>query len=174
MLSNTRVCATFADARVAQSVVIAFAVVLGGCSADVTRFDYPFFGLTDKGSETGALPTPSESIARRNPSYDDGPNAAPRGAGLGDASRGYTPTPYAGTPAPYSGSTERLANAREEMAHVAEFDYVIINKDFQEAKRDLAAIFRATRLRTQNVLSGRGGNLPADLAHLFSGHHTSH
>jgi len=59
---------------------------------------------------------------------------------------------------------QRLANARDEISHLAEFDYVIINKDFQEAKRELAAVFKATRLRTQAVLR----NLPADLAPLFS------
>ena len=63
---------------------------------------------------------------------------------------------------------QRLCNARDEMAHVAEFDYVIINNEFQEAKRDLAAIFRSTRLRTQNVIGGKDGNLPAPLAALFS------
>lgn len=63
---------------------------------------------------------------------------------------------------------QRLVNARDEMAHVAEFDYVIINKEFQEAKRDLAAIFRATRLRAQNVLTSSQGRLPAPLAALFS------
>lgn len=41
----------------------------------------------------------------------------------------------------------RLAAARAEMAHVHEFDYVIINKDFQEASRDLQSIVRARRLR---------------------------
>ena len=113
MLSNTRVCATFADVHVARRMVIAFAVVFGGCSADVTRFDFPVFGLTDKGGETGSLPTPPESIARRNPSYDDTPTGPPRGAGLSDASRGYTPAPYASTPAPYAGSADRMANARD-------------------------------------------------------------
>jgi guanylate kinase len=43
----------------------------------------------------------------------------------------------------------RLANAREEMAHAAEFEYVIINKDFEEAKRDLSAIVRASRLSAE-------------------------
>lgn len=62
----------------------------------------------------------------------------------------------------------RLVNARDEMAHVAEFDYVIINNEFQEAKQDLAAIFRATRLRTPNMLQGKDGNLPTPLAALFS------
>ncbi len=40
----------------------------------------------------------------------------------------------------------RLANAEEEISHLAEFDYVIINKDFDEARKDLAAIVRASRL----------------------------
>jgi guanylate kinase len=40
----------------------------------------------------------------------------------------------------------RLRAARAEIGHVAEFDYVIINKDFEEARRDLAALVRATRL----------------------------
>ena len=118
MLSNSPLCAASADARVAQGMAIAFAVLLGGCSADVTRFDFPVFGLTEKAGETGSLPVPSESIARRSPNYDDGPSAPPRGAGLGDAGRGYTPapyspTPYAATPAPYAGSADRVANARD-------------------------------------------------------------
>jgi len=40
----------------------------------------------------------------------------------------------------------RLANAREEIGHAGEFDYVIINKEFEEARRDLSAIVRASRL----------------------------
>lgn len=40
----------------------------------------------------------------------------------------------------------RLRNAATEIGHVAEFDYVIINKDFDEARQDLAAVVRATRL----------------------------
>ena len=53
---------------------------------------------------------------------------------------------------------ERVANAAEELAHGHEFDYVIINKDFDEAKRDLAAIVRAARLTT-----ARQSALQADL-----------
>jgi guanylate kinase len=41
----------------------------------------------------------------------------------------------------------RLAAAEAEMSHAAEFDFVIINKDFEDAKRDLAAVVRASRLR---------------------------
>jgi len=45
----------------------------------------------------------------------------------------------------------RLRDAREEIGHAAEFDYVIINKEFEEARRDLAAVVRATRV----TLSGQ-------------------
>jgi len=41
----------------------------------------------------------------------------------------------------------RLRDAREEIGHAAEFDYVIINKEFEEARRDLAAVVRASRLK---------------------------
>jgi guanylate kinase len=41
----------------------------------------------------------------------------------------------------------RLRAAREEISHLAEFDYVIINKEFEEARRDLAAVVRAARLK---------------------------
>lgn len=41
----------------------------------------------------------------------------------------------------------RLAAAREEISHVDEFDYVIINDQFDEAMRDLVAVIRAERLK---------------------------
>lgn len=50
----------------------------------------------------------------------------------------------------------RMAAARDEIAHVAESDYVIINKDFEIAKRDLLAIFRAERLITARQLARVG------------------
>jgi len=40
----------------------------------------------------------------------------------------------------------RLAAAAAEIGHAAEFDYVIINKDFEHALRDLTAVVRASRL----------------------------
>ena len=42
----------------------------------------------------------------------------------------------------------RIEAAREEMRHCADFDYVIINQEFAAAVDDLAAIVRASRLRT--------------------------
>jgi guanylate kinase len=40
----------------------------------------------------------------------------------------------------------RLAAAEDEMSHAVEFDYAIINNDFAEARKDLAAVIRAARL----------------------------
>lgn len=42
---------------------------------------------------------------------------------------------------------QRLAAAREEMCHYGEFDYVIINEDFDNAVDEMASIFVASRLR---------------------------
>jgi len=42
---------------------------------------------------------------------------------------------------------QRLQNAREEIAHLVDFDYVIINQDFDLAAQDLAAIVVAERLK---------------------------
>ena len=42
---------------------------------------------------------------------------------------------------------QRLEAARGEIAHVEEFDYVIINNNFDEAVEDLVSIVRSARLR---------------------------
>jgi len=47
---------------------------------------------------------------------------------------------------------QRLAAAREEMSHVGEFDYVIVNNDFDHAVQDMRAIFIASRLRRDQQL----------------------
>ncbi len=47
----------------------------------------------------------------------------------------------------------RLASAEEEISHAPEFDYAIINKDFDEARRDLQAIIRVERLRKARTQS---------------------
>jgi guanylate kinase len=46
----------------------------------------------------------------------------------------------------------RLAAACGEIAHVSEFDYVIINDDFERAAQDLICIVRAERLRRDRQL----------------------
>lgn len=43
----------------------------------------------------------------------------------------------------------RVKAAREEMRHCRDFDYVIINQEFASAIDDLAAIVRASRLRSE-------------------------
>lgn len=48
---------------------------------------------------------------------------------------------------------KRLSNAREEFAHVTDFDYVIINSDFQTAAAELQDVVRAGRLRTPRQLN---------------------
>ena len=62
---------------------------------------------------------------------------------------------------------ERMLNARDEIGHAGEFDYVIINNDFDEARQDLSAIIRSTRLRSADMLSHLGGKLPEDMARLI-------
>ena len=47
----------------------------------------------------------------------------------------------------------RLQAARGEMAHLPEFDYVIINHNFDDAVEDLVSIVRATRLRIASQVS---------------------
>jgi len=117
MFSNKRAYAALARDVVATGWAVALAVLIGGCSADVTRFDFPVFGLTDKGGETGSLPAPPEAMARRG--YEDPSSAAPRGAGLGETGRGAVPVPYAistpntGPPPPGAGTGERFASVRD-------------------------------------------------------------
>lgn len=53
---------------------------------------------------------------------------------------------------------QRLDAAREEMSHGAEFEYAIINDDFDRAARDLKSIIRAERLKFPRQ-AARHGNL---------------
>jgi len=48
---------------------------------------------------------------------------------------------------------KRLAAAREDVSHVAEFDYVIINDNLNEALRELNAVVLAARLRGSRQLA---------------------
>jgi guanylate kinase len=52
----------------------------------------------------------------------------------------------------------RLASAREEISHVSEYEYVIINSDFDRAAQDLRSIVRAERLKLARQLA-RNPNL---------------
>ncbi|MDD4911424.1 MAG: guanylate kinase [Sideroxydans sp.] len=48
---------------------------------------------------------------------------------------------------------QRLAAAREDISHVAEFDYVIINDNLNEALRELNAVVLAARARGSRQLT---------------------
>ncbi|HXH01061.1 MAG TPA: guanylate kinase [Xanthomonadaceae bacterium] len=43
----------------------------------------------------------------------------------------------------------RLAAARNEMSHYGEFDFLVVNEDFQAAVAEMCAIFTASRLRRE-------------------------
>src|SRR5262245_43898726 len=100
MTSVQRNRTTHPSRHVAQGFLAAAFAMLGGCSADVTRFDFPAFNLSESSStQTGSLPRAGSGAgsgyAGSGPGYYDGP----RGAGLGeDAGRGYQQQPY-----PYQG-----------------------------------------------------------------------
>jgi guanylate kinase len=57
---------------------------------------------------------------------------------------------------------ERMREAEGEMSHYAEFDYVVVNDDFETAVADLLAIVRAERLRRERQ-SERHQTLISDL-----------
>jgi murein DD-endopeptidase MepM/ murein hydrolase activator NlpD len=71
-MSNKCVRTAFARRRAAQGLVIAMTVSAGGCSADVTRFDFPAFALTNSGAvpATGSLAPPPQPLARSYQSSD--------------------------------------------------------------------------------------------------------
>jgi guanylate kinase len=56
----------------------------------------------------------------------------------------------------------RLANSRQEIAHALEFDYLIVNDEFERALEDMLAIVRSQRLQRQ-VQSHHLGALLAQL-----------
>ena len=52
---------------------------------------------------------------------------------------------------------QRLAAAREEMSHFDEFDYVVVNDDFQTAVSEACSIFVASRLRRDRQVERHAG-----------------
>ncbi|WP_409524535.1 guanylate kinase [Nitrincola sp. MINF-07-Sa-05] len=56
----------------------------------------------------------------------------------------------------------RMSQAVSEMSHYPEFDYLIINDDFDEALADMTSLFRGRRLR-QEIQQQRHQNLLIDL-----------
>lgn len=58
----------------------------------------------------------------------------------------------------------RLAAAREEMSHYHEFDYVVVNEDFERALDELRCIFVSRRLRREAQAVRHAGLIRALLA----------
>ncbi len=58
---------------------------------------------------------------------------------------------------------QRMRDAVAEMSHWQEYDYVIVNDDFDVAARALVAVFRAARLRRVQAESGPVGELARSL-----------
>jgi guanylate kinase len=52
---------------------------------------------------------------------------------------------------------QRLAAAREEMSHLHDFDYLIVNQDFDTAVQEMRSIFIASRLRRAQQLERHSG-----------------
>jgi len=112
MTSVQRNRTTHPSRHVAQGFLAAALAMFGGCSADVTRFDFPAFNLSESSNtQTGSLPRAgSEPLAQRGAGYYDGP----RGAGLSeDAGRGYQQQPY-----PYQGGRGQPSSTTTELAPI--------------------------------------------------------
>lgn len=117
---------------VAHAVAMSAVLLVGGCSADVGRFDFPAFNLNAKGDATGSLPMPSEPVGGSIQSssadtgsgrdYGGGTYVPPRAsrperggvemAALAEPSRNDPPS-YRGPSSPSSYQTDR-APARPE------------------------------------------------------------
>ena len=52
---------------------------------------------------------------------------------------------------------QRLAAAQDEMSHYDEFDYVVVNEDFDTAVGEMCAIFCASRLRREHQAERHAG-----------------
>ena len=111
MSSNKCVRTAFAHRRAAQGLMIAMTVSAGGCSADVTRFDFPAFALTNSGAAptTGSLAAPPQPVARSYQRFDEPASAppSPRASFPSEVSGG------SGASLPYAGASERVASARD-------------------------------------------------------------
>lgn len=60
--------------------------------------------------------------------------------------------------------TRRMRDAVGEMSHYAEYDYVVINDDFERALEDLRAIVRAQRLRARRQTAVQAGLIDSLIA----------
>jgi guanylate kinase len=59
---------------------------------------------------------------------------------------------------------QRLDAARDEMSHYGEFDFLIVNEDFETAVAEMCAIFTASRLRRDRQIARHARLITALLA----------
>ncbi|MBY5994101.1 guanylate kinase [Ferrimonas balearica] len=59
---------------------------------------------------------------------------------------------------------DRMAEAQSEISHYGEFDYLLVNEDFDTALAELAAIVKAERTRLARQVEAHGGMLDDLLA----------
>lgn len=59
---------------------------------------------------------------------------------------------------------QRLAAARDEMSHYGEFDFVIVNEDFETAVNEMCSIFIASRVRKDQQVARHSRLITALLA----------
>ena len=48
--------------------------------------------------------------------------------------------------------TERMARAADEMTHWSEYDYVVVNVDFEDSVRQVQTILEAERLKRRRLV----------------------
>lgn len=79
---------------------LTLALALGGCSADVGRFDFPTFNLNGDSGATSSLPTPSEPMVSQGSSLSGAPDDYRGGAYVPPASRSGDRVDVAALPEP--------------------------------------------------------------------------
>jgi murein DD-endopeptidase MepM/ murein hydrolase activator NlpD len=90
-------------------LAVAVSVAVGACSADVTRFDFPAFDLSESNGPTGALAGAPGQAQRPGQGFDVPPGAPPRGVGAANEPM----APVYGAARPGSYQAERVASARD-------------------------------------------------------------
>jgi murein DD-endopeptidase MepM/ murein hydrolase activator NlpD len=109
MSSNARWRSALSYALGVRALAVAVSGAMGACSADVTRFDFPAFDLSESNGPTGALAGAPGHAQRPAQSFDVPPGAPPRGVGA--ANEPMAPVYGAARPGTYQ--AERVASARD-------------------------------------------------------------
>src|SRR5215467_15773432 len=115
MSSNLRWRSALSPAYAGRGLAVVVCVSVGACSADVTRFDFPAFNLSESDGPTGALPGSAGSALPPGAAIGAGiePPAPIYGASRGGyQSEGVVSRGTENTPLPPLASAERPAMAK--------------------------------------------------------------